>query len=375
MAATSVIKILESVMHSHALTRSLGEIQLWREEDGSALYRVGNSVVLFKIRYQGEWRAMRCYMRSVPHLAEIYGSKYLANELYVYSGYKSGQWIDVVLEDWVDGVTLRRCIERAIADNDTATLITLSDRFDTLSWELLHSEWSHGDLTAENILVTQGLQLRLIDFDCKFLPQFAGQYSAELGTAAYQPPSRHARDFDKDIDDFSIALISTALRALTILPELYHKYKFYDGLLFSPTLIARCECCALREVKTLFLERNMTTAYRVATFLERGVLRIPPLSDMFSPKKDSCVADLQLFMKYGFVGYATLAGDVVIPPIYDDGLSFSEGVVMVKLADKWLAITPQNDVVASFEECDRVKSLKGGVAIVLRQGSWSSIKI
>ncbi|MFI3302917.1 MAG: WG repeat-containing protein [Rikenellaceae bacterium] len=345
MAATSVIKILDSVIRSQAVTRSLGKIKLWRDEDGSVLYYVGNSIVLFKIRHQGEWKAMRCYTRNVPRLAEIYNGKYLAEELYVYSGSKSGVWIDVVLEDWVDGTTLRKCTERAIENNDTATLTTLANRFDSLACELLHSDWSHGDLTAENILVTPELQLRLIDFDCKFMPQFAGQHSSELGTASYQPPSRKLHDFDKDIDDYSIALISTALRALTISPEIYHKYGFYDGLIFSPALIERGRCCALDEVKRMFLSRNMGVAYRVAMLLEKGTLRIAHLRNIFSCTDKFRGAELQLFMKHGFVGYTTMNGDVVIPPIYDDGLSFKDNIAKVKLESKWIGINPQNEVV------------------------------
>ncbi len=374
MATTSVLKILDSVRNSHSLTRSLGDIQLWREENGAIFYRVGNSVVLFKIRYRGEWRAMRCYMRSVPHLAEIYGDKYLAEELYVYSGSKSGCWIDVVLERWVDGTTLREWVIRAVESGDRATLKSIADKFDYLASELLSKEWSHGDLTSENILVTPEKQLRLIDFDCKFIPQFAGQISPELGTAAYQPPSRQLYDFDRDIDDYSIALISTALRALSVDHTLYHKYHFYDGLIFNPALIANGACPALEEAINLFLDHNMAVAYRVAQLLKIGTLRIPPLRDIvrqtpLSPPDKK----LQLEMKYGHVGYATTNGEMIIPPIYDDGLSFSEGVVMVQLAKKWMAINPQNEVIMSFEGYQKVKSLKGGVVKAMRDGVWVEV--
>ncbi len=377
MAITSVTKILESVQNSYGLTRTLGEIQLWREEDRSVFYRVGNSVVLFKIRYQGEWRAMRCYTRCVPNIAEIYGDRYLPGELYVYTGIASGKWIDVVLVEWVDGVTLKERVERAVEEGDSQTLKIISDRFEILAKELLGCDWAHGDLTAENIMVTPELQIRLIDFDGKFLPQFQGKTSPELGTVAYQPPTRGISDFDRNIDDYSIALISTALRALSVDINLYHKCRFDDGLLFSPALIDRGTCKALDECVDLFLSHNTPLPYRVATLLRMGTLRIAPLAEIFQSINPTSLpsSSLEFTMRHGYVGYATADGGVVIPNIYDDGLEFREGVVMVRLDTKWLAISPSGRVVLSFEGYERVKSLRKGVARCLRDGVWEQISV
>ncbi len=351
MAVTSVLKILESVQNSHSVTRTLGEIELCRHEDGRPIYHVGNCVVLFKILYRGEYRALRCYTRYSPHLSEIYAERHLAHEIFVYSGVRSGQWVDVVLEPWIEGVTLKESVERAVERGDRATLCSLADGFDHLAAELLRSDWAHGDLTAENIIVTPSGGLQLIDFDCKFLPHFVGRCSPELGTAAYQPPSRCAADFDKNIDDYSIALISTSLRALSLDEGLYHKYSFYDGLLLSPALIESGECEALEECCELFYLHNMAAAYRVAMSLRDNNLRIYTLCEIFQcleSETDSITPRL-LSMRGRYVGYVNILDEVVIPHVYDDGYEFSDGTTTVKLRDKWMSINAIGEVIGEID--------------------------
>ncbi len=377
MAISSVLKILESVQNSYGLTRTLGEIQLWRDCSREIFYRVGNSIMLFKIRYKGEWRAMRCYARHVDNLSAIYGDKYLPAELYIYTGRNSGQWIDVVLEEWVDGVTLSQRVKQAVDKGDRSTLQTIATRFDIVARDLLQSECAHGDLTAENILVTPELQIRLIDFDGMYLPLFQGMCSPEIGTAAYNPLSRTSHDFDRNIDDYSIALISTALHTLALEPSLYHKHRYYDGLLFDPKLINNGTCEALEESIAMFLERNMSRQYRVAMLLKMNTLRIAPLAPIFRSigAHASPPHPLELTMLHGYVGYASPHNqECVIPNIYDDGLEFREGAVMVRLSSKWLAIDPSGNVIMEFKGCQRVKSFRNGIARVLRDGAWEDVK-
>ncbi len=377
MAVTSVIKVLESVRNSYGLTRTLGELELSYRDDGSLHYYVGNSVVVFKILYQGRWRAMRCYTRLCPYIDEIYGDRYLSQELYVYTSKSAGDWVDVVLEEWCEGVTLREAVESAVVAGNRAALCELADAFDALALELLLSPWAHGDITAENIIVTPNKELRLIDFDCKFMPHFQGRNSPELGTAAYQPPSRGVRDFDAGIDDYSIALISTALRALSIDYTLYRTYPFSDGLLLDPVQIHAGESKSLEICCELLLERRMTSAFRVAMLLRKSTLRIAPLVNIFRSRAchNEGHTPLHLTMRDGYVGYANSANESIIPNIYDDGLEFSQGVVMVRLSHLWMAINLCGEVVATFEGCERVKSMRNGVVRVVRNGVLEEVEI
>ena len=64
---------LLTLTDSHGLTRTLGEVELCRDGQGRPLYSIGNSAVVFRIRRDGRIRSLRCYLRRMRHLREIYG--------------------------------------------------------------------------------------------------------------------------------------------------------------------------------------------------------------------------------------------------------------------------------------------------------------
>ena len=116
---------------------------------------------------------------------------------------------------------------------------------------MLRRDWAHGDLKPENIIVT-ARGLRLVDFDASYLPALAGEPSPELGTAAYQHPARTVRDYDRHLDDFPAALLSTALHALALDPGLYGRTPLTDGLLFVPKEVVDGSSAVWRECLELF---------------------------------------------------------------------------------------------------------------------------
>lgn len=352
MALTSVTKILNTIKSERIVTRTLDErfqsIEFLKDDSGEIFYRVGNSVVLFKILLEGRVSTLRCYMRKTKYLEQIYGEKYLSEELYIFSSSNSGCWIDVVIAEWVDGQPLSQKIEEAVNANDTSTLTTLADNFDRLSVELLEGDWAHGDLTTENIIVTPSQELKLIDFDGKFLPEFMGYESVEIGTAAFQSPLRTTLNFDKNIDDYSIALISTSLRALSVEPQIYRDFYFRDGLIIDPQAIFVGKTKALDYITKLFFDNNMNSAFRIAKFLYSPNLHIVQLFEILSSNFISTPINTPLFMSinHGFVGYSNLKGEIFIPHIYDDGLEFRRGnEVMVNLNGKWMIINYRGEVI------------------------------
>ena len=100
------------------LTRRLGEIVLCRDAAGRPAYAVGNSTIVFRVRHEGRLRALRCFLRPMRHLREIYGECLFERELYLYTSPTTGEWVDVVLDEWIEGRTLREAVHRAASDGD-----------------------------------------------------------------------------------------------------------------------------------------------------------------------------------------------------------------------------------------------------------------
>ncbi|MDE6070914.1 MAG: protein kinase, partial [Alistipes sp.] len=149
----SLRQYLSALDDPHGLTRTLGEATLCRDEQGRALYTAGNSAAVFRIRHEGKVHALRCYFRPMRHLAEIYGERFLPQELYLHTDPDRGEWVDVVLNDWIEGETLHTVVEQAAIRKDTERLARLSAAFDRLALALVSDDRAHGDLKPENIIV------------------------------------------------------------------------------------------------------------------------------------------------------------------------------------------------------------------------------
>ena len=357
------------------LLRTLAGAEVCRDAQGRILYAAGNSAAVFRIRHRGQVRSLRCYLRPMRHLREIYRERLLERELYLYDTAGAGTWVDVVVGEWIEGETLSEAAERAAAERDTQRLQALAAAFDALAARLVSDDRAHGDLKPENIIVdAQGI-LRLIDFDAAYLPEFAGEQSPELGTAAYQHPARTAADFNERLDDYPAALISTALHALALDPTLRERYPESDGLLFTPREILRGRDAAYREVMELFERRGMALQYRIARLLASPTLQLFGLAEFLAAsvrEAGTALAGtpperLELYVEHGLWGYRT-SERVVIPPRYDNGFDFSEGWGAVQLGRTWHFIDGSGRVCLSCPGCDSVKPFRNGCAQVVRNG-------
>lgn len=364
---------LLSLSESRGLTRTLGEVELCLDEHGRPCYSVGNSAVVFRIRRDGRTRSLRCYLRTMRHLREIYGDKLLEKELYLYTSSETGVWVDVILGDWIEGETLHEAAAGAALAHDKDRLRSLAESFDALAAGLVADDCAHGDLKPANIIVDKDQKLHPIDFDATFLPAFAGEASPELGTAAYQHPARTAGDFNERLDDYPAALISTALHALAEEPTFWERYGDADGLLFSPRRIP--DDPAYRETLALFEHRGRAVQYRVAQLLCAPSLQLFGLAGLLdeavrqaggreSPDGGSTP---ELFVENGRWGYRT-PQRIVVPPLYDSGFDFTEGLAAVLLGATWHYIDTTGRTCLSFPGCEAVKPFRDGRAQVVRNG-------
>lgn len=357
---------LFSLTDPFGLCRTLNDLELERDASGQIRYVVGNAAVTFPVRVGGKRHALRCYFRPSARLKRIYGEEYLERELFLYDAPPQGRWVDVALTQWIEGEELTIHIRKAAEAEDKARLAEISKRFDRMASMLLEAPWAHGDLKPENIIVDLNGELHLIDRDAMFLPEMAGERSSELGTAAYQHPQRTAEDFDATIDDFSVALISTALHALSLDPTLYKRYGGRDGLLLDPQHIPEDE--VLKEILQLFEQQGLAIRYRIA----RSLLRRRPSTllcrDLFlqlgTPFATNQTTIPELFFSAeGLWGFRTREG-VVIPPLYDEGWDFSEGLAAVRLGSHWHFIDPTGQVVLHAPPCREIKPFHNGLATI-----------
>lgn len=362
------------------LLRSLRDVEVCRDASGALQYSTGNSAVVFRIRHEGRIESLRCYLRPMRHLREIYGPRHLERELFLYDAAGRGRWVDVVLGEWIEGETLSDATEHAMAARDMQRLQHLAEAFDRLAAAMISDDRAHGDLKPENIIVDRAGELHPIDFDAAFLPAFAGEPSPELGTAAYQHPARTTADFDARLDDYPAALISTALHALALDPALEGRHAPTDGLLFTPERILKGTDEAYQEVMALFERRGMALRYRIAQLLTSPSLQLFGLAGLLeaSVREANGTAECddsqmpELYVEAGRWGFRT-PQRVVIPPLYDNGFDFSEGLAAVLLGSTWHFIDTQGQIRLSCPGCDSVKPFRNGRAKVHSYGRSGEI--
>lgn len=362
----SIRQYIETMDDPEGLTRTLGRIEVCRRPDGSPARWVGNSAVVFKIRHAGRLRMLKCYTRPMQRLQAIYGTRFLPEELFLWQPDGQGVWCDVVIDDWIEGGTLREEVTQAVRCDDANRLARLARAFDRMALGMLRSPTAHGDLKPENILVDPEGELRPIDFDGAFLPAFAGERSPELGTAAFQHPARTAEDFDAQIDDYSIALLSTTLHALSRNPRLLAPDDAEEGIPFLPREILKGRSEAFARTLDLFESAGDAVRYRIARLLRSPLLRLPELLPLLayavegpSEPADRC----ELFVRNGLWGFRSAAGEAT-PPLYEAAFDFTEGLAAVRTGRCWHFIDGSGQVVIDCSHCSAVKPFAGGRAVV-----------
>lgn len=367
----SIIRSLISTIsrHNFAGSPNLAGYQLVRREDGRPYYYVGNNSVTFRLRGNGQELRLKCYTCSKPRLSEIYGNQLLRREIFLDNGL-SAQWIDVVVERWIEGQTLDVVAKRAAEKFDVNLLSRLSLNFDRLAHSLLSSDIAHGDLKPENIIVDSDLELHLIDWDAMYKPLLKGLPAVELGTACYNHPSRED-NYDGWIDHYAATLISVELRALSIDPLLRTKIGKTDGIILSSGLILS-DSVPEAESYYRYLSQTLALAgdgvhYRMLRRLKESNYRIDvqllfeyaaenkffTLTDPYSPPS--------IYYDDGLGGFC-YGPYLVTPPIFDECFDFREGITTIRLGSTWHWIDQQGKILLTMPECDKALPPRRGKA-------------
>lgn len=356
-----------SVLHLDKMSRTLSFRHVYPlcDDAGVPRCRVGNSVITFEVMDGEVHSALRVYMRPHHNLKAIYGERYYPNELLVGSLDSSSHLADVVLCEWHEGETLQSKIEKICGEPHK--MAALSRMFEEFAVDLLNEPWAHGDLKPENIILGKR-GLHLIDFDAMYRPGFSLDDCVERGTRQYQHPQRTATVFDKSIDDYPIALIVTALAAMSFDKRIGRSLSDSDHLLITPHLAVAGEDEELDRIEKLFAEAGDVRHYRIARLLRSSCPALPQLKQLLEMNVREVEKLDELSVEYsgGYWGYA-VRGEFVIPPYYDLVFDFSEGLGLVRIADVWHFIDKSGEVVITCGRGSGIKPFRNGVTRIRRE--------
>lgn len=344
-------------------------------------YRTGNDAVVFRIIADNRPMMLKCYLRTPQYMAErcmcsqitplTAFCRWLDDEMLIDDESGGTLRVPVTVGEWIEGKSLDESIYDAIARGDSAELLRLSVRFDDMALQLLGQEWAHGDLKPENIIVGAD-GMRLIDIDSAFAPSLAGSTTAQLGTAGFRHPSRDSEYFDRTLDYYPIALISTTLRALAYDRDLYRRYNMRDGVLIDPNEAVKGRSAAAAEAERIFARRGDAAHIMILRMLDSPVPFLDGLEDALLQSLGYVRGTAsQLAFAGGRWGYTDDSGRWVIGAAYDNAFDFTDDCAAVSLAGVLQYIDRRGRPLSILpDEVEAVKPARNGRARIRIAGRW-----
>ena len=275
-----ISEYIEAIKSAEDSFEELSYLRPVLDDEGQPIMSAGGFSVVFKMKDErnGKLYAVKCFTKEQEGRGESYkliadeleyvSSNYLTpityyeNELFVDSDNSDEDEFPVLLMDWVEGKTLDVYIKENI--NNQYALEMLAYQFNKLAAWLITQPFAHGDLKSDNIIMKEGGQLVLVDYDGIFVPAMKGQKAREIGSPGFRHPSRTEDVFNEHIDDFSIASIALALKAIAIKPTLWSEFGGNDRLLFSETdFLDLGQSKVISALQPLMTEKEFCTLYGI----------------------------------------------------------------------------------------------------------------
>lgn len=257
----------------------------------SYIYGSGNFGVVFKLELEQKFRALKCFTRAAPDIAERYyylssylsqvslpflvNFRYLSKAVRVPS--KPKEFYPALMMDWVEGQNVNQFIEKHL---DNPSLIQLFAKNFISSVNTMQSMGvAHGDLSGDNILVTDKADVTFIDYDGMFIPNLAGRNPPEKGHENFQHPSRN-NEYSENLDNFSALIIYLTAEAVAEDRNIW-KYNTSD----QDRLIFTSNDFSDPSVSPVFNSlREMGKKTKKLTALLENFLKQPPLWGGASPR-------------------------------------------------------------------------------------------
>ncbi len=317
-------------------------------ENFRVIYHSGNNTVVFKVEHEGRMKSLRCYRRGRRYLDKIYKENYYPKEFRYRDDYHE-MLLDVVLCDWIEGDTLQYSFEKAMAleDGCAERVMQLSKMFDLLAESIVDKPWAHGDISADNIIVTPEGEMKLIDFDSKYIDELSQADRDEVGTTAYQLRQISKDRYNYRMDDYSLALISVSLRAVAESPSLWREVGSRDAILLDATRIAKKDTRAVTQSIEVLAQGGCFAHHYLAQATNRYNNRIDNMPQILAFERGRILAihtspapELELFIdRWGKRGYYNIdSGELHIPPMFDTAEEFEDDVAWVSIDDYYYLI-------------------------------------
>ena len=214
-------------------------------DKGTPLVYSGNFAAVYPIVCGGVKYALRCFTREVnepekrreryQRLSNFFiliNSGAFVDYRYYERGIRvKGEWYPTIRMEWVEGSRLDKFVEDNLSWPDK--IREVCDQLLKVNHDMKTLFIAHNDLQHGNLMVQEDGNIRLVDYDGFFLPQFQGQPSPELGHAQYQHPLRKADDYGEYVDNFPALVLYLSLMALSADPGLWQRFYTQDNLILT----------------------------------------------------------------------------------------------------------------------------------------------
>ena len=230
----------------------------WIVPNAMLVQRNGQFTFVVPCKIEGEKKAIRLFTEKKPNITKRYEQmsqffkensiiekipelvdfNFYKEELSVTTKSDSGvvsKKYPLVEMDWVEGISL----DEFILENfqNSSKLLDIADQFSEFVEKLESNKIGHGDLHPKNIIIDSDQKMKLIDYDCFYIPPFKEDESPESGQSDFQHPSRSKKGsnfpkYDETIDRFSSIVIYLSLLIISKEPEIYDE-KNSENILFS----------------------------------------------------------------------------------------------------------------------------------------------
>lgn len=211
--------------------RTLEHLKIITENNRVVYVRGANSVV-FKMQDEltEKYYAIKCYtdvkydifnrLEQVKTKLNLVDSPYLVKFDIIYNEInisvndlidEEGIYFPVIIMDWVDGVTLDHYHPKSEkAEDDLKQLIS---SYKSMSSWLLEQNFSHGDISPKNVIVTKDNNTLIIDYDnMVFSDENAVPVSIDkMRDVDFCNPSQTSFKYEDNIDNFSLVSIMISL--------------------------------------------------------------------------------------------------------------------------------------------------------------------